>query len=75
MRFQRTFWVFVTCLLLPIISCSNLPRDPKQTLRRVQTQPMRAGLVEHPPCVIRPEGEPRGTEVELVRQFANGVRW
>ena len=61
----------LSCVLLLIISCSNLPRDPKQTLRRVQTQPMRIGLVEHPPWVIRADGEPRGAEVELVRQFAS----
>ena len=60
-------------LLAPILSCSNLPRDPKQTLRNVQTRPMRVGLVEHPPWVVRTNGEPRGVEVELVRQFANGL--
>jgi polar amino acid transport system substrate-binding protein len=62
--------LLLSCLL---ISCSNLPRDPKQTLRRVQTQPMRVGLVEHPPWVIRTDGEPRGVEVDLVREFANGL--
>jgi len=34
---------------------------------------MRVGLVEHPPWVVRTNGEPRGVEVELVRQFANGL--
>ncbi|MEN3327495.1 MAG: polar amino acid transport system substrate-binding protein [Acidobacteriota bacterium] len=70
-RFRPTPLLLLSCVLAPIISCSNLPRDAKQTLRRVQTRPMRVGLVEHPPWVIRGNGEPRGAEVELVRQFAN----
>ena len=65
--------VLLSCVLAPIISCSNLPRDPKQTLRSVQTRPLRVGLVEHPPWVIRGDGEPRGAEVELVREFAVGL--
>ena len=73
MRFPPTSFLLLSCVLVLIISCSNLPRDPKQTLRRVQTQPMRVGLVEHSPWVIRTGGEPRGAEVELVRQFANGL--
>jgi ABC-type amino acid transport substrate-binding protein len=72
-RFRPPLLIFLSCLLASLISCSNLPRDPKQTLRRVQTQPMRVGLVEHPPWVIRTNGEPRGAEVELVRQFASGL--
>jgi polar amino acid transport system substrate-binding protein len=53
------------------VSCSNLPRDPKQTLRRVQSVGrLRVGLVEQPPWVLRAEGEPAGAEVELVREFA-----
>jgi len=52
-------------------SCSNLPRDPKETLRHVQDGGhLRVGLVEHPPWVVRTNGEPAGAEVELVRRFA-----
>ena len=51
--------------------CGDLPRDPKGTLRRVQGGRLRVGLVEHPPWVVRTEGEPAGAEVALVRQFAS----
>jgi polar amino acid transport system substrate-binding protein len=51
-------------------SCANLPRDPEGTLRRVEGGRLRVGLVEHPPWVVRTEGEPAGAEVELVRRFA-----
>jgi polar amino acid transport system substrate-binding protein len=54
-------------------ACSNLPRDPKETLRTVQTRPMRVGLVEHAPWVVRTAGEPAGVEVDLVRQFASAL--
>jgi polar amino acid transport system substrate-binding protein len=56
-----------------VAGCSDLPRDPKETLRRVQGGRLRVGLVEHPPWVVRTEGEPAGAEVALVRQFATEV--
>jgi polar amino acid transport system substrate-binding protein len=48
----------------------QLPRDPKETLRQLQSRPLRVGLVEHPPWVVRTSGEPAGVEVELIRNFA-----
>jgi polar amino acid transport system substrate-binding protein len=54
-------------------SCGSLPRDPKETLRRVEGGRLRVGLVEHPPWVVHTEGEPSGAEVELVREFAREV--
>lgn len=62
-------------LLLFVVSvcgaaCSDLPRDPKETLKRVESgHVLRVGLVENPPWVIRTGGEPAGAEVELVRQL------
>ena len=52
-------------------ACADLPRDPKNTLRQLQSRPMRVGLVEHPPWVVRTTGEPAGVEVDLVRNFAS----
>lgn len=52
------------------VACGSLPRDPEGTLQRVQGGHLRVGLVEHPPWVVRTEGEPAGAEVELVRRFA-----
>src|SRR5919199_5046023 len=65
----RLWAAFVLCALTA--ACANLPRDPKGTLRRVQGGRLRVGLVEHPPWVVRTEGEPAGAEVALVRQFAS----
>ncbi|MBV9928905.1 MAG: transporter substrate-binding domain-containing protein [Acidobacteria bacterium] len=55
-------------------ACVNLPRDPEGTLARVEGGRLRVGLVEHPPWVVRTEGEPSGAEVELVRRFAAELR-
>ena len=52
-------------------SCSDLPRDPKNTLQMVQGGILRVGLVERPPWVIGTNGEPAGAEVEIIRRFAN----
>jgi polar amino acid transport system substrate-binding protein len=50
--------------------CASLPRDPKETLRQLQSRPIRVGLVEHPPWVMRTNDEPAGVEVDLMRNFA-----
>lgn len=68
---QKRSLIFILMGAL-FVSCSNLPRDPKETLRHVQeSHRLRVGLVEHPPWVVRTTGEPAGAEVELVRQLAS----
>jgi polar amino acid transport system substrate-binding protein len=65
--------ILITTLFLSVFvnfACSTLPRDPKNTLRQLQSRPMRVGLVEHPPWVVRTSGEPAGVEVDLIRNFA-----
>ena len=37
----------------------------------MQSRPIRVGLVEHPPWVIKTNNEPAGVEVELIRNFAS----
>ena len=63
--------IFFLLGLLLSFSCTNLPRDPKETLRQLQSRPIRVGLVEHPPWVVRNGAEPAGVEVELIRNFAS----
>jgi polar amino acid transport system substrate-binding protein len=60
-------------LIIALLSaCSDLPRDPKNTLRRIQSEKkIRVGLVENQPWVVRlPGGEPGGAEVELIKELA-----
>jgi ABC-type amino acid transport substrate-binding protein len=69
--FNRSSLILLFALCFIAASCSDLPRDAHETLRRVQGGGrLRVGLVEHPPWVVRTEGEPAGAEVELVREFA-----
>src|SRR5215207_6605316 len=65
----RRLIVIVASGLLTL-SCGSLPRDPEGTLHRARGGRLRVGLVEHPPWVVRTEGEPAGAEVVLVRRFA-----
>ena len=58
------------CLAVFAAACDDLPRDPKGTLKRIESEKiLRVGLVEHPPFVVRSNGEPTGAEVEIVRRF------
>jgi len=63
--------ILITFLALSVFGCATLPRDPKETLRQIHARPMRVGLVEHPPWVVRTNGEPAGVEVDLIRNFAS----
>jgi polar amino acid transport system substrate-binding protein len=53
----RRLTVIVASGLLTL-SCGSLPRDPEGTLQRARGGRLRVGLVEHPPWVVRTEGEP-----------------
>lgn len=65
-RLLLLLFIAAVCLA----ACGDLPRDPKETLKRVESAHLiRVGLVENPPWVIRTNGEPAGAEVELVRQL------
>ena len=64
----------ISLLVLSVVAqfgCASLPRDPKETLRQLQSRPIRVGLVEHPPWVVRTNDEPAGVEVDLIRNFAS----
>jgi polar amino acid transport system substrate-binding protein len=49
----------------------TIPADPEKTLERVTGSTIRVGVSPHPPWTdISGAGEPSGTEVDLVREFA-----
>jgi polar amino acid transport system substrate-binding protein len=49
----------------------TIPADPEKTLERVTGSTMRVGVSPHSPWTdISGAGEPSGTEVDLVREFA-----
>jgi polar amino acid transport system substrate-binding protein len=65
--------IFV-CLL--VAGCGlRIPADPEKTLERVTGSTMRVGVSPNPPWTdISDTGEPSGTEVELVREFAGTLQ-
>jgi ABC-type amino acid transport substrate-binding protein len=53
----------------------TIPADPEKTLERVTGSMLRVGVSPNPPWTdIRGAGEPSGTEVDLVREFAGTLR-
>jgi hypothetical protein len=56
-------------LALGLCGCS-LPRDPDQTLERVEGGTMRVGVTHNPPFVRLGAGEPQGLEPDMVRALA-----
>jgi len=63
-------FLLTSLLSAALLACSGIPRDPKDTLKRVRGGSLRVGLVGQPPWVIRTSSEPAGAEVELVRRLA-----
>ena len=49
---------------------ASVPADPDGTLDRVRGGVLRVGVTENPGLVDLGDGEPRGTEPELLREFA-----
>ena len=53
----------------------TIPADPERTLERVTGSTMRVGVSPNPPWTdVSETGEPSGTEVDLVREFAGTLQ-
>ncbi|WP_077489801.1 substrate-binding periplasmic protein [Sinomonas mesophila] len=66
-------WAAVpVCIVLLGTGCGiSVPADPDGTLDRVRGGVLRVGVTENPGFVELPgDGDPQGTEPELVREFA-----
>lgn len=59
-------------VVLHLSSCDQqYPKDPENTLEKVEEGILRAGITEAPPYVIFNDGgEPAGIEVEIIKEFA-----
>ena len=76
---HRPRWLltaFVLCLTSAVTGCAaSLPMDVDGTLGRVRSdRVLRVGASHHPPQVVQPaepDGEPNGTEVDLVTGYAD----
>jgi polar amino acid transport system substrate-binding protein len=52
----------------------TIPADPEKTLERVTGSTMRVGVSPNPPWTDIGVGEPSGTEVDVVREFAGTLQ-
>ena len=76
-RFPGFVWLLVlVCAALPVtVSCGSLPADPEGTLERVSGGTLRVGVSNAPPFTdVAGDGEPSGSEADLVREFAASLK-
>jgi hypothetical protein len=69
-RFAAVLGVVGCLTMMGASGCDDLPRDPNDTLERVQRSPLRAGAVANPPWVEHGRIA-AGAEVALVERFAH----
>lgn len=62
-----------TVLTLTGCTSSGYPADPEGTLDEVSGGTLSVGVVHHPPYVDATGAEPSGSEVDLVRAFAEQI--
>ncbi|OUJ74993.1 transporter substrate-binding domain-containing protein [Hymenobacter crusticola] len=76
-KWSASSWLLAGALLLP--ACSDFPKDPEKTLKRVENGTLVVGYSENPPWVVQGNPEPTGIEPALVKAFAQTlharVRW
>lgn len=72
---KRHGLAFCAAALVVLSGCSGgIPADPDGTLERVTDGTLRVGVSHNPPWVdLGVEGEPTGSEVALVRRFAEQI--
>ncbi|WP_324650636.1 transporter substrate-binding domain-containing protein [Georgenia sp. H159] len=74
----RSFTGAVAIALLTLVGCSaTIPTDPDGTLDRVTGGTLRVGVSPSPPWTDLPDGpdgDPEGTEIRLVEDFAESIR-
>ena len=57
-----------------LASSCGITHDPEGTSERIaSTHELRVGISDNPPWTVAADGEPRGIEPDLVREFASGA--
>jgi polar amino acid transport system substrate-binding protein len=74
----RLIPALLSCMFVLLLAAGcglPIPADPEKTLERVTGSTLRVGVSPNPPWTdISAAGEPSGTEVDLVREFAGTLR-
>src|SRR5690606_10796333 len=74
-RSLQGFAAVVVAATLLVTGCSGgIPADPEGTLERVTDGTLRVGVSHNPPWTkLSPASDPSGSEVDLVRQYAEQI--
>lgn len=71
--------IWVISILVIFFECDHYPKDDRGTLKRVTGNILIAGVTENPPYIILDDEQPRGIEVDMIREFAGtlnaDIRW
>jgi membrane-bound lytic murein transglycosylase MltF len=65
---MKTF--FFVLSLFCFASCS-FPKDPENSYATAKSSGLKVGYVHHPPFSFKVSGEPAGSEVEMINEFAD----
>ena len=63
-------WFLFFLLVWAVSACNHFPRDPDETLQKIQHGTLVVGYSENPPWVIKTLTNPTGLEADLVNAFA-----
>ncbi|MHA6280524.1 transporter substrate-binding domain-containing protein [Salinimicrobium sp. CAU 1759] len=61
----------LSILLFTVIAACTFPKDSKDSFEEARNSALKVGLTENPPYVILQGEEPKGFEVEMLREFAS----
>lgn len=71
---RRWMVVLLAAALMILAGCGAVPTDPNGTLERTSGGVLRVGASPNGDFVtLSPTGEPEGSDVELIRDFAAGI--
>ncbi len=65
------FFLFIFTLSFSLISCNDYPKDPRDSWKNVQTEGLKVGVVNNPPFTSVENDSFDGSEVKMIREFAN----
>ncbi|GAA0189217.1 hypothetical protein GCM10009122_49160 [Fulvivirga kasyanovii] len=69
---MKTLWFICVVIATQCWSC-NYPQDPDHTLDKIKNQTIRVGISESPGLTIVDDDQPSGTEVELIKGYAQTI--
>ncbi len=72
MNTKKSFsnFLFIFILFFSLISCNNYPKDPHESWKNVKSEGLKVGVVDNPPFASAKNDSYGGSEVKMIREFA-----